>query len=50
MGLINVLLFLIDHILKRILPAGVEVPSSFETIVKYTKLDDTFLDFVVISF
>lgn len=31
-----------DHILKQILPAGVEVPSSFETIVKYTKLDDTF--------
>ncbi|KAL5213526.1 hypothetical protein ABZP36_024373 [Zizania latifolia] len=27
-----------DHILKQILPDGVEVPSSFETIVKYTKL------------
>lgn len=38
-----------DHILKQILPAGVEVPSSFETIVKYTKLDDTFFHFVVIS-
>ncbi|KAJ0989447.1 hypothetical protein J5N97_007803 [Dioscorea zingiberensis] len=24
-----------DHILKQILPAGVEIPSSFETIVKY---------------
>ncbi|MED6115195.1 hypothetical protein PIB30_087933, partial [Stylosanthes scabra] len=24
-----------DHVLKQILPAGVEVPSSFETIVKY---------------
>ncbi|MED6192244.1 hypothetical protein PIB30_008448 [Stylosanthes scabra] len=23
-----------DHVLKQILPAGVEVPSSFETIVK----------------
>ncbi|GAB2215996.1 hypothetical protein Droror1_Dr00023762 [Drosera rotundifolia] len=27
-----------DHILKQILPPGVEVPSSFETIVKYLKL------------
>ena len=26
---------LIDHVLKQILPPGVEVPSSFETIVKY---------------
>lgn len=25
-----------DHILKQILPEGVEVPSSFETIVKYS--------------
>ncbi|KAF3450061.1 hypothetical protein FNV43_RR06140 [Rhamnella rubrinervis] len=25
-----------DHILKQILPPGVEVPSSFETIVKYS--------------
>lgn len=33
------LLFPVDHILKQILPAGVEVPSSFETIVKYTKLN-----------
>ncbi|CAL4886838.1 unnamed protein product [Urochloa decumbens] len=34
-----------DHILKQILPAGVEVPSSFETIVKYTKLYDAFFHF-----
>ncbi|KAG9442477.1 hypothetical protein H6P81_018331 [Aristolochia fimbriata] len=26
-----------DHILKQILPHGVEVPSSFETIVKYSE-------------
>lgn len=25
----------VDHVLKQILPAGLEVPSSFETIVKY---------------
>jgi len=25
----------LDHVLKQILPTGVEVPSSFETIVKY---------------
>lgn len=24
-----------DHILKQILPDGVDIPSSFETIVKY---------------
>lgn len=29
------LVLLADHILKQILPAGLEVPSSFETIVKY---------------
>ncbi|CAL5021022.1 unnamed protein product [Urochloa decumbens] len=34
-----------DHILKQILPAGVEVPSSFETIVKYTKLYDAFFHY-----
>ena len=45
----SISLFVTDHILKQILPAGVEVPSSFETIVKYTKLDDTFFHFVVIS-
>jgi tRNA (guanine37-N1)-methyltransferase len=37
-----------DHILKQILPAGVEVPSSFETIVKYTKLYDAIFHFGVI--
>lgn len=26
----------VDHVLKQILPHGVEVPSSFETIVKYS--------------
>ncbi|KAM5547667.1 tRNA (guanine(37)-N1)-methyltransferase 2 [Rosa sericea] len=30
-----------DHILKQILPPGVEVPSSFETIVKYSTHDST---------
>ncbi|GMH04624.1 hypothetical protein Nepgr_006464 [Nepenthes gracilis] len=29
----------VDHILKQILPPGVEVPSSFETIVKYSTLE-----------
>ncbi|GMH04673.1 hypothetical protein Nepgr_006513 [Nepenthes gracilis] len=28
-----------DHILKQILPPGVEVPSSFETIVKYSTFE-----------
>ncbi|KAL5186000.1 tRNA (guanine(37)-N1)-methyltransferase 2 [Glycine soja] len=28
-----------DHVLKQILPTGVEVPSSFETIVKYLDLE-----------
>lgn len=37
-----------DHILKQILPAGVEVPSSFETIVKYTELN--FVMFLFVSF
>ena len=27
---------IIDHVLKQILPSGHEVPSSFETIVKYS--------------
>jgi hypothetical protein len=27
---------IVDHILKQILPPEVEVPSSFETIVKYS--------------
>lgn len=26
----------VDHVLKQILPPGLEVPSSFETIVKYS--------------
>lgn len=29
------LLVVIDHVLKLILPDGVDVPSSFETIVKF---------------
>ncbi|KAL6974355.1 tRNA (guanine(37)-N(1))-methyltransferase [Sarracenia purpurea var. burkii] len=28
-----------DHVLKQILPPGVEIPSSFETIVKYSNYD-----------
>jgi hypothetical protein len=27
---------IVDHVLKQILPPGLEVPSSFETIVKYS--------------
>lgn len=32
-----------DHILKQILPPGLEVPSSFETIVKYSSRDPIWL-------
>lgn len=32
-----------DHILKQILPPGVEVPSSFETIVKYIIYSSVFI-------
>ncbi|KAJ9538788.1 hypothetical protein OSB04_031521 [Centaurea solstitialis] len=31
-----------DHVLKQVLPPGLEVPSSFETIVKYSVLDILF--------
>ena len=27
---------IIDHVLQQILPSGHEIPSSFETIVKYS--------------
>lgn len=30
------IILIVDHVLKQILPPGVEVPSSFETIVKYS--------------
>lgn len=43
-------LFCADHILKQILPEGVEVPSSFETIVKYTKFYFMMLPFCCFIF